>query len=365
VYTHYYDAVPRTRISAHGLVCVFVIATALAMMLAGGGVALARQSDPLTLSDQGSFFVGGETEAVSADNDITVNQMYVQYQIPESVNTRPEPAVVMIHGCCLSAKSWEQTPDGRMGWSDYFVRQGYPTYLIDQVTRARSGFDPTVFQNVRTGTQPPTDLPQFLVIGHQATWTAFRFGPTYGTAYPDEQFPVDYADEFFKQMIPDLNLMLGPYSGPNPTFNNVASLANQTGGAILIGHSESGFFPEDAALIDPSHVRGMVSIEPGGSCTTANPLSVPLTPDQINSLARIPTLILYGDHLSGGFLKSYADCHDTYVPQIEAAGGDVTFVSLPDIGIHGNSHMMMLDKNNLEVADIVMHWIDAHARSLA
>jgi hypothetical protein len=25
---------------------------------------------------------------------------------------------------------------------------------------------------------------------------------------------------------------------------------------------------------------------------------------------------------------------------------------------------MMLDKNNLEVADIVMRWIDAHARSL-
>jgi pimeloyl-ACP methyl ester carboxylesterase len=336
----------------------------LVMVLAGTGIALADQPTPLTLSDQGSFFVGGETKAVSADNDITVNQMYVQYQIPGSIDTQPKPAVVMIHGCCLSAKSWEQTPDGRMGWSDYFVRQGYPTYLIDQVTRARSGFDSTVIQNVRSGAEPPTDLPQVLVIGHQATWTAFRFGPAYGTAYPDEQFPTDHADEFFKQMIPDLNLMLGPYSGPNPTFNNLASLANQTGGAVLIGHSESGFFPEDAALIDPSHVRGMVTIEPGGSCTTANPLSAPLTQDQINKLAAIPTLILYGDHLSGGFLKSYADCHDVYLPQIAAAGGDITFVSLPDMGIYGNSHMMMLDRNNLEIADIVQSWIDAHARAL-
>ncbi|MBV9578607.1 MAG: hypothetical protein JO057_08470 [Chloroflexi bacterium] len=336
---------------------------ALVLTLATGGTAAAQDrhlDGPLTLADEGSFFVGGQTQSLPPDDDITVNQMYVQYQVPASIDTQPKPAVVLIHGCCLSAKSWEETPDGRMGWSEYFVRQGYPTYLIDQVTRARSGFDPTVIQQVRSGAAPPDSLPNILVIGHQAAWTGFRFGPTYGTAYPDEQFPVDYADEFYKQMIPDLNLMLGPYSGPNPTFDNLASLANQTGGAVLVGHSESGFFPENAALIDPQHIRGMVTIEPGGSCTTANPLTVPLTQDQINKLARIPTLILYGDHLSGGFLKSYADCHDTYVPQILAAGGDITFVSLPDIGITGNSHMMMLDKNNLDVADVIMSWIDAH-----
>ena len=48
------------------------------------------------------------------------------------------------------------------------------------------------------------------------------------------------------------------------------------------------------------------------------------------------------------------------MPQILAAGGDVTFVSLPDMGIHGNSHMMMLDKNNLDIADIIMNWMDSH-----
>jgi len=337
------------------------VAAVLVLALVGGSVA-AAQEEPLTLAKQGSFFVGGQTETVAPGNDITVNQMYVQYQVPASLETQPKPAVVLIHGCCLSAKSWEETPDGRTGWSDYFVRKGYPTYLIDQVTRARSGFDPSVFQQVQSGAKPPTALPNILVIGNEAAWTAFRFGPTYGTAFEDEQFPTDYADEFFKQMIPDLNLMLGPYSGPNPTFNNLASLANQTGGAILVGHSESGFFPEDAALVDPASIRGMVTIEPGGSCTTANPLSVPLTPDQIQKLAQIPTLILYGDHLSGGFAKSYADCHDVYLPQIVAAGGDISFVSLPDMGIFGNSHMMMLDKNNLDIADIVMDWIDTHAR---
>ncbi|HEX8967154.1 MAG TPA: hypothetical protein VF937_04685 [Chloroflexota bacterium] len=338
---------------------VFVLA--LGMVLAASGVASADDA-PLSLARQGSFFVGGDAQSLAPGNDITTHQMYVQYQVPASIVTQPKPAVVMIHGCCLSAKSWEETPDGRMGWSDYFVRKGYPTYLVDQVTRARSGFDPTVFEQVRSGAAPPDSLPNILVIGHQAAWTSFRFGPTFGTPYPDEQFPYDYADEFYKQLIPDLNLMLGPYSGPNPTFNNLSSLATQLDGAILIGHSESGFFPENAALVNPQGIRGMITIEPGGSCTTANPLTAPLSSDQIAKLAAIPTLILYGDHLSGGFLKSYADCHDVYLPQIEAAGGDITFVSLPDMGIFGNSHMMMLDRNNLDIADIIMDWIDNHAR---
>ena len=57
----------------------------------------------------------------------------------------------IVHGCCLSTKSWQTTPDGRMGWDEYFVRQGFDTYMIDQVGRARSGFDATAYNMVRTG----------------------------------------------------------------------------------------------------------------------------------------------------------------------------------------------------------------------
>jgi hypothetical protein len=46
--------------------------------------------------------------------------------------------------------------------------------------------------------------------------------------------------------------------------------------------------------------------------------------------------------------------------QIDAAGGDFTFISLPDIGIHGNSHMFMQDKNNLEIANLIIDWIAEH-----
>ena len=33
---------------------------------------------------------------------------------------------------------------------------------------------------------------------------------------------------------------------------------------------------------------------------------------------------------------------------------------LPEMGIHGNTHMFMLDRNNLQIADLVLDWIDRH-----
>jgi len=41
----------------------------------------------------------------------------------------------------------------------------------------------------------------------------------------------------------------------------------------------------------------------------------------------------------------------------------MTFISLPAIGIHGNGHMMMLDNNNLQVADVLIKWIHEHVKS--
>ena len=32
----------------------------------------------------------------------------------------------------------------------------------------------------------------------------------------------------------------------------------------------------------------------------------------------------------------------------------------PDRGIRGNSHMIMQDKNNLQIADLILQWIDEH-----
>jgi hypothetical protein len=49
--------------------------------------------------------------------------------------------------------------------------------------------------------------------------------------------------------------------------------------------------------------------------------------------------------------------------QINAAGGDMTFIALPDLGIRGNSHMFMQDTNNLQVANVIIDWIRQHVES--
>jgi hypothetical protein len=330
-----------------------------------------RLSKPLVLQAEGSFFVGGRNELSDALNSkspssgtVTIDQMYVQYQIPVAKPGSQHLPVIMIHGCCLSAKSFEETPDGRMGWNEYFVRRGHPTYLPEQASRARSGFDATILNEIALGLDGKTasDIPYIYSIGHEGAYVAFRFGPKVNHPFANEQFPVESVDEFYKQLIPDLNGFLGsPYPPtPNPTYRDLSKLAIQVGGAVIIGHSESGFFPENAALVDTTDIAGMVSIEPGGSCTTTNPGNTPLTPKQIKILATIPTLVMFGDHVKGsGFENAYESCRE-YTKLITDAGGDIVFIHLPDIGIHGNSHMMMLDKNNLEVADVILDWMRDH-----
>ena len=162
--------------------------------------AAATMADSLLLKEQGSFFVGGRTVYTYAltgstmgflgtginTGNITVDQMYVQYQIPEGADSHVP--VVMVHGCCLSPKSYETTPDGRMGWNEYFLRKHRAVYLPDQVSRARSGFDLTVYNEVKLGKRLASDMPELRTASHEIAWLRFRFGPEMGKVFPNEQF---------------------------------------------------------------------------------------------------------------------------------------------------------------------------------
>jgi hypothetical protein len=342
-----------------------LLAAVSALLLAAAVVTMA---DSLLLKEQGSFFVGGRsifTDALTGSTtgflgsgintgNITVDQMYVQYQIPEGADSHLP--VVMVHGCCLSSKSYETTPDGRMGWNEYFLRKHRAVYLPDQVSRARSGFDPTIYNEIKLGKRPVSDMPEIRTATYEIAWLGFRFGPSMGKAFPDEQFPVEAFEEFGKQVIPDLNSGL---PAVNPTWTNLSGLAIKLKGAILMGHSESGFFPEQAALINPADIKAMITIET--TCPT-------LTSQQISNLAKIPTLLVFGDHLgdvpsSPIKWKERFDACQQFVQQVNAAGGDATMMHLPKYGQLGNSHMLMQDKNSNQVADLILKWIDEHVEN--
>ena len=254
------------------IVSSFAIAGGHAQGQEEGGKDTIQAKEPLVLKAQGSFFVGGKTvhtDALTGDatgglfppnqGSITVDQMYVQYSAPEGDGHHLP--VVMVHGGTLTGKTYETTPDGRMGWGEYFVRQSRPVYLVDQVSRARSGFDATVFNEVKLGIKPPSQLPSILRLSHETGWTWFRFGPTFGTAFPDEQFPVQAFEEFGKQAVPDLNAMLPPTD--NPTWHNLAALANQLQGAILLAIRNPPFSQSERRSSTPPTSRASSRLRPG------------------------------------------------------------------------------------------------------
>jgi pimeloyl-ACP methyl ester carboxylesterase len=319
---------------------------------------------PLVLKAQGSFFVGGEkVEQTQGElgnlgpgGHITVNQMYVRYMVPQGGDRNL--AVVMVHGATLTGKSWETTPDGRMGWDEYFVRKGHPVYVPDQVGRGRSGFNQAVFNNVRAGSTLPANQPSWLRFSDEGVWPNFRFGSKPGLPYSDSQFPVAAVDELSKQGVPDVSF--GGVPTPNPTLKALADLAGQLNGAVLMGHSQSGSFPLEAALINPAATRGLVLVEPG-SCPAR------YTAEQIATLAKVPLLVVFGDHRDTetglptlpSWQTRFEACQ-ALITRIRSAGGEAQMLNPPERGIRGNSHMIMQDKNNLQIADLILQWIAEH-----
>ena len=95
---------------------------------------------PLVIEDEGSFFIGGVPKVTNyanvaapgapapapAPNQITIGQMYVEFQIP-ATKKRNMPPVIMVHGSTHTGACLESTPDGREGWLPYFVRKGIST----------------------------------------------------------------------------------------------------------------------------------------------------------------------------------------------------------------------------------------------
>jgi pimeloyl-ACP methyl ester carboxylesterase len=353
---------------------------------------------PLEIADQGAFSIPGRYVEVDKQT-IMVGQMFVQYQIPKN-KTRPYP-VVMIHGGGQTASNFLSTPDGRRGWADDFVAHGYAVYVVDQSGRGRSGFFGDVYGRTRKPSVGNVEQ-RFTAPKVKQLWppaslhTQWRGSGTQG----DPTFDAFYASQVEtignEGMIEELNREAG------------AKLLDRIGPAVLLTHSQAGVIGWSIADARPSLVKGILAIEPSGPpirenvakgapdyfedgpvtrpwgvtrgklaydppAETANDLNLIRQEQadgpglvrcflqagparQLPNLKGIPILILTSE---ASYHAPYDHCTARYLAQ---AGVKNTFVRLPERGIRGNGHMMMLEKNNLEIAALLRDWEAANVR---
>ncbi|WP_146055300.1 alpha/beta hydrolase family protein [Paraburkholderia eburnea] len=138
-------------------------------------------------------------------------------------------------------------------------------------------------------------------------------------------------------------------STPNPTVPALGFLARKLKKMVLVSHSQSGIYPFQVVSANPGGVAAIVAVEPT-ACPGENGDPKPYV--------GISILLLYGDFIakSPTWSAHYAACK-AFAASVNAAGGHVEIVETPRLGMYGNSHMLMQDRNNLQIADVVTSWI--------
>jgi pimeloyl-ACP methyl ester carboxylesterase len=348
---------------------------------------------PLLLSQMGYLYAGGRIDH-RVEGSPMVGQLYADYFIPQDLIS-PHP-IVMIHGGSQTGTNFTGTPDGREGWAQYFLRRGHAVYVVDQVARGRSAHFSQSQGPVQAANLARTEQ-RFVAPARSKLWPQAKKHTQWpGTGKPGD--PV--FDAFYATQFPSLD----DY-GKQQAINRdaIVALLDKIGPAVLLVHSQSGAFAWPIADARPKLVKAIVAVEPNGPPVYETEFKgapdwfadmgkrkpyglgmVPLAydpplkpgeslvfvrqqkPDAPNlargwlqaepartlpNLAKVPILILVAE---ASYHAAYDHCTAAYLTQ---AGVPNTFLRLTDIGIRGNGHMMMLEKNSDQIAAVIERWL--------
>jgi pimeloyl-ACP methyl ester carboxylesterase len=276
---------------------------------------------------------------------VRVGQVFVHSRVPAHADRAP---VVMIHGSNRTGATFETTPDGREGWSTLFLRAGHPVHVLDHAGRGRSGFDPTGVNAVRAGDE--LGAPNLFLGTRERAWMNARIGPRYPEPFSNVRFPTEAFEAMVDRLVPNAETTLDHPS--EHTIRGAIALLEQVGPAALLLHSQGSLYGIELTRRRPDLVTAVVSVE--GACHTITPAVAAETFDEI------PLLSVWGDN-SEGAAGANGDARRegciTAVENIAAAGGTATYLHLPSRGIHGNSHLLMMDDNSHDIAALVLDWL--------
>jgi pimeloyl-ACP methyl ester carboxylesterase len=326
-----------------------------ASMLLGLTLTAALAQAPLSIARQGSLEAGGRV-IDCATNDggdpnstrwppghVVVDNIYATYQYPAD-QKYPYP-ILFNSGGGHTARIYDTTPDGREGWLTLFLREGFATYGVDRVNTGRAGTDICTINAVKLGRAAVADLPAINRYAFESSWVTFRWGPRYGEPYPDTQFPIEAAANYYPQTV-------STYRDPDETRKTVAGLAallDKVGPSILQTWSSSGLLGYLTAIERPQLVKGILAVESSVDAFDHIPQ------DKLPVLAGTPILIVIGDRAPDRVEASRA-----FEQKMKAIGGDVTIDVLPEAGIHGNGHTLALEKNNKQIMFRMIAWLEGH-----
>jgi pimeloyl-ACP methyl ester carboxylesterase len=374
--------------------CAVTIAAAIAALAATTSWCAAEDDLPLALARDGFFYVGGKPTTVNGRSYV-VGQMYVEMRIPIK-QTHPYP-IIMVHGGTRTGTTFTGTPDGRESWAQYFARRGYAVYVVDQPGRGRSGYLAEAYGPQRLA-DGDSGQRRYLQQEKYRLWPQAHLH----TQWPGNGEPED----------PVTLQMVGSYVPEIEDFTRqqflnrdaLVALIDRIGPAILLVHSQAGAFSWPVADARPDRVKAVIGIEPNGPPVHSlefigapdwfkeGPValsyglsSVPLSyaptvanadelafvkddmPDgpglatcwkqkeparQLPNLQKMPVMVLTSE---ASYHAPYDHCTVKYLQQ---AGIKPTHIRLAELGIRGNSHVMMQEKNSNEIAAVIAKWLD-------
>lgn len=269
-----------------------------------------------------------------------VGQLYVQhFQLHQPQARYP---LLFWHGGGLTGACWEDTPDGRPGWHLHFMQRGYDTLVSDAVERGRAGW-------ARYPEINPLE-PEHRTV--EQAWEQFRFGPEGGyvpgapqqRGFPGQRFPVGSMEQFARQFV-------ARWTNSTPaTLRAYETLVRHAGPCVIIAHSQGGYFALEAARRLPDLVKALILLEPVAAPGPGGALG--------SRYKAIPHLVIWGDYYSESPIwRQYRAGVQRYLDNMAAEGGCVSTMDLPSMGIHGNSHMLMMDDNSDQLATMVHDWL--------
>lgn len=343
----------------------------------------AATATPLDLAEWSYFWLGVKRAPLARGTVANGEQMYVEYMVPAQV--RHPFAIVMVHGGGGQGLDWMTTADGRPGWAHLLVQAGYRVYVVDRPGHGRSPFHPDV--HVPFGARPGSyeNLSRQFLAPEKA---AEPYGPEAllhnqwpGTGVVGDPMTDQVAAGQGGAFVPDIARTHAVWA------ERAGELLDKIGPAVVMTHSAGGPFAWISANARPDLVVGLLPVEPAGPPAgnlrygvAASPLEYdpPVSdPSELRTVRVEPTepnrdaYFAQAEparklkNLQGipiGLVTAPASYHWPYdyatVAWLKQAGCDVTHIELEKIGITGNGHFMMMERNNREILQPMLDFLD-------